>query len=185
MKLEDLKGFDWYNEPENVIFNGDKMVVTAKSETDFWQSNGHGFKKDDGHFFYKTTDADFVMVACWSFGDISGFKQCGVMVRNADDLWFKAAMMCQDVQNLEIGHCLTAAGNSDWASVMLPEMPEKLWYKIVRRKNDYLAFYSLNGTDYIKMRQFYLTGENVCIGAYICNPQHGVFRAVLEDVSFS
>ncbi len=184
MRLEDLKGFDWYNEPENVIFNGAKMIIAAKTETDFWQSRGHGFKKDDGHFFYKTTDADFVMVACWSFDDVSGFKQCGVMVRNADDLWFKAAMMCQDIQNPEIGHCLTVAGNSDWASVMLPKTPEKLWYKIVRRKNDYLAYYSLNGTNYAKMRQFFMPGDNVRVGAYISNPGKDGFQATLEDLFF-
>ncbi len=185
MRLEDLKGFDWYNEPENVIFNGAKMIIAAKPETDFWQSCGHGFNKDDGHFFYKQRESDFVMSICWSFDDVSDFKQCGVMVRVDEGNWFKSALMCRDIKRPEIGHCLTVMGNSDWAAVQLATTPMKLWYRVVRRKNDYLAFYSLNGTDYIKMRQFYLTGENVCIGAYICNPQHGAFSAALEDVSFS
>ena len=107
------------------------------------------------------------------------------MVRVDEGNWFKSALMCRDIKRPEIGHCLTVMGNSDWAAVQLATTPMKLWYRVVRRKNDYLAFYSLNGTDYIKMRQFYLTGENVCIGAYICNPQHGAFSAALEDVSFS
>ena len=36
MLLDDLKKFDWINEPENVRFNDFGMLVRAKYRTDFW-----------------------------------------------------------------------------------------------------------------------------------------------------
>lgn len=184
MKLEDLKGFDWYNEPENVIFNGGFMTIIPKSETDFWQSKGHDFAKDNGHFFYKTTSSGFTMVAHWSFADAGNFKQCGVMLRKDCENWFKVSLMCQNAANPEIGHCLSAGGNADWAVVPLLKAPTALWYKIVRQGNDCLCFYSADGVRFVKLRQFYLEGRNIQAGVYICNPGKDNFQAVLENISF-
>ena len=36
MLLESLKQFDWMNEPANVRFDENGMVVLAKYRTDFW-----------------------------------------------------------------------------------------------------------------------------------------------------
>ena len=47
MRLDALKDFEWYNEPENVRFSDLGMVVNCKPKTDFWQSAHHNFKKDN------------------------------------------------------------------------------------------------------------------------------------------
>ena len=52
MILENLKNFEWLNEPENVIFADKEMKIVAKKQTDFWQSKHHNFAKDDGHLFF-------------------------------------------------------------------------------------------------------------------------------------
>ena len=184
MKLEDLKGFDWYNEPENVVFNGGIMMIAAKPETDFWQSKGHGFAKDNGHFFYKTMKDDFTMTAHCSFADVSRFKQCGLLLRKDCENWFKFSLMCQSMTNPEIGHCLSIGGNADWAVMPLSEPLTALWYKVVRHGNDYLVFYSTDSVNFVRLRQFYLEGQNIRAGVYVCNPGKDRFQAGLENISF-
>ena len=49
MHFEALENFEWYNDPENVRFENDAMIIYARQGTDFWQTVHLGLKKDDGH----------------------------------------------------------------------------------------------------------------------------------------
>ena len=62
MNFEVLENFDWYNEPSNVRFEENEMLVFAKQEVDFWQSIHRGLKKDDAHFFYSRKNGDFSLI---------------------------------------------------------------------------------------------------------------------------
>lgn len=187
MILENLKDFEWYNEPENVVFSGQEMKISAGAPTDFWQSLQHGFAKDDGHFFFKRIAGDFCSVVKWSFEKADNFNQCGIMIRIDERNWFKSSVMYQDSARPEIGSCVTNCGFSDWAGVPLPQGVEEIFYKVVRRGDDFAAFYSLDGENFIRLRQFYLINilPEIKTGAYICAPQDIDFHAVLENVDFS
>ena len=184
MILENIKDFEWYNEPKNVTFGGHEMTVTPWERTDFWQSEQHGFAKDDGHFFFTLKNGDFISVVKWRFNAPEHFNQCGIMLRADAKNWFKASIMCESQDNSELGSCFTINGVSDWAGVPVFENLDCLWYKIVRRGDDYVAFYSVDGENFIRLRQFYMEPktEKVAIGAYICSPQGGGFEAVLDEV---
>ena len=187
MILEKLRDFEWLNEPENVIFADKEMKIVAKQQTDFWQSKHHNFSKDDGHLFFVNTTDDFKIVIQWKAIEVNSFKQCGLMIRIDDKNWFKASLMYQTNDSPEIGSCLTVDGHSDWAGVILDEEPFQLWYKLVRKDNDFIAYYSLDGQKYIRLRQFYMPSSDaqIRVGAYICSPQTEKFEAVLEDIDFA
>ena len=186
MILENIKDFEWLNEPENVIFADKEMKIIAKKETDFWQSKHHNFFKDNGHLFFLRTKDDFSICVHWHAVNTHNFNQCGLMLRLDDKNWFKSSMMYQNIKNPEIGSCVTMRGHSDWAGVMLPENPSDIWYKLVRKKDDFMVFYSLDGNKYIRLRQFYMDtcGTELKVGAYICAPQDNNFEAVLQDIDF-
>ena len=38
MILETIKNFDWYNEPQNVRFIEEGLLIEAMPQTDFWQN---------------------------------------------------------------------------------------------------------------------------------------------------
>ena len=67
MLLDDLKKFDWLNEPENVRFDETGMRVVAKCRTDFWNCVRYDFIKDDGHFFFCYAVDDFCCDLNWEF----------------------------------------------------------------------------------------------------------------------
>jgi len=187
MKLENLIDFEWFNEPQNVNFADKEIKIVADQKTDFWQALHHQIKKDNAHLFYKTVSGDFSLNIQWRFEDASHFKQCGVMVRIDERNWFKASILAKDENNPEIGSCLTVGGYSDWAGTKLENMPTTLFYKIERKGDDFICFYSLDGQKYIRLRQFYLRGvePEIKVGAYIASPQKEGFEAVLDDISFA
>ncbi len=183
MKLENLIDFEWYNEPENVIFLDQEMKILAYPKTDFWQSQQHKIKKDNGHLFFKRVDGNFVLRVKWRFDRTDLFKQCGLMVRLDERNWFKASLLCQTNDNPEIGTCLTVSGHSDWAGCVLQKKPTSISYKIERRDNDFVCFYSTDEQKYIRLRQFYLPCvDQIKVGAYIASPQNENFEAVLDEV---
>lgn len=187
MKLENLMDFEWYNEPNNVVFAEQEMKIVAEAQTDFWQSLHHKIKKDNAHFFYKTVSGDFKLIIKWRFADAAHFNQCGIMVRVDERNWFKASTMFQSSQSPEIGTCLTVQGYSDWAGTALNNVPEHIFYKLERKGDDFVASFSFDGQKYTKLRQFYLrtVEPEVKAGAYIAAPQNKPFEAVLDEIEFA
>ena len=187
MKFENLQNFEWLNEPENVIFSDMEMKIVAKAQTDFWQSKHHNFAKDNGHLFFFRTKNDFNLIVHWKAEKCASFNQCGIMIRIDDKNWFKASLMYQNCQEAEVGSCVTIRGHSDWAGVMLENEPSHISYKLVRKNDDFMVYYSLDGVSYTRLRQFYLDtlGNELKAGAYICSPQENSFEAVLENIEIT
>ena len=184
MKLEELIDFEWLNEPENVVFHDKEIKIVAHAQTDFWQSLHHKIKKDNAHFFHKTLSGNFSLTIKWRFKNGGHFNQCGIMARVDERNWFKASVMTKDENTPEIGTCLTVGGYSDWAGTPLPAMPSEIFYKLERIGDDFVCFYSFNGQQYVKLRQFYLRGvePEIKVGAYIASPRQQTFEAVLDDI---
>lgn len=183
MYFEALENFEWLNDPENVRFEEDSMTIYAKSGTDFWQSIQHGFKKDDGHFFFCRQNRDFVLTLKWKTFQFEKFSQCGIMLRVDEKNWFKSSLM--DEKN---GLCFissyTINGHSDWAGLSLEEQRiSEIWFRLQRVNNDYILSYSLDGEQFTKSRMFYMPdfGE-VKVGAYIANPSGRSFAAELSSI---
>lgn len=186
MNFELLENFEWYNEPENVRFEKEGMVIYARSDTDFWQSIHRGFKKDDGHFFFCRQDENFTLTFKWSFAEMKNFSQCGVMLRIDERNWFKASLMNEIAGNNIMVSSLTIGGHSDWSGAEIQKPIYEVWFRLNRAGDDYVFSYSLDGIKFIKQRRFYLKSyEDVKVGAYICSPNQNDFFAELSDLELS
>lgn len=186
MLLDSLKDFEWYNEPFNVRFIEQGMVVEPLEKTDFWQSSHHNFHKDDGHFFFTRRYGDFTITLKWHTEGAFAYDQCGLMLRVDNLNWVKAACLSPSLIQPQIGSVVTQKGYSDWASAGAHPLND-VWYRLKRRGGDYVLSYSLDGINYTQLRTFTLLDdeEAVKVGAYICSPQRKGFSAVLEMIEFS
>lgn len=185
MNFEALANFDWYNEPENVRFEDDNMVIYAKEETDFWQSVHHGFKKDNGHFFFSRQEGNFIFTLRWHFGILDKFAQCGIMLRIDERNWLKASLMNERAEDNVLAVSLTVGGHSDWSGCQLDSVVHDLWFKLQRIDDDYILFYSLDGINFEKIKMFYLKSyEDVKVGAYIASPSKESAVATLCSAEF-
>ena len=184
MHFEALEIFEWFNEPENVRFENDAMVIYAKSGTDFWQSIHHGFKKDDGHFFFCRQKDDFILTLKWRFDDLNKFSQCGLMLRVDERNWFKASLMNEVSGENVLATSLTLNGHSDWSGFKINADIHEIWFRLQRVEDDYILFYSLNGLEFNKIKMFYLKSfEEIKAGAYIASPNEENFCAELSNIS--
>ena len=184
MLLESLKQFDWMNEPANVRFDEKGVNVIAKYRTDFWCCARYNFRKDDGHFFFSYVLGDFCCDLNWEFNNAGLFDQCGIMLRTDVNNWFKCSIMYEKEDAPLLATSLTVDGYSDLATIPLPAGAKRVWYRLKKYKGCYIASYSLDGTDYIQLRKFYLVHEvdDVKVGAYICSPQKEDFAAILHEI---
>ena len=183
MLFETLENFEWYNDPENVRFEGEAMDIYAKKNTDFWQSIHRGFKKDSGHFFFSRQDKNFILTMKWHFDEIDKFSQCGIMLRIDERNWFKASIMNDDEDGDVLASSLTIGGHSDWSGFSLKKSIQDIWFRLNRVDDDYIVSYSLDGIDFIKMRLFYMQSyEEVKVGAYIASPNKEKFHAMLSNI---
>lgn len=185
MNFEILSNFEWYNDPENVRFETSDMIIYAKSGTDFWQSVHHGFKKDNGHFFFSRQNGDFLLTVKWQFEILEKFSQCGIMVRADERNWLKASLMNDTGENDMLAVSLTVNGHSDWSGFHINQEIHELWFRMQRVGDDYILFYSTDGVIYHKLRTFYLKSyEDIKVGAYIASPNQEGFAAALNDICF-
>ena len=184
MILDNLKDFQWLNDPVDVFFDDKGMNVLAREKTDFWQSLHHNFAKDNGHFFYAYKTGNFSLTIKWSFKSLNNFQQAGIMVRVDERNWIKASLMYDDAKFPRLGTALTQKGYSDWASQNLPHEVNEIWYKIVRKDGDYVVSFSLDGVVFSQIRLAHLMRDNpeVKVGAFICSPQVSGFEATLEMI---
>lgn len=183
MHFELLENFEWYNDPENVRFENDAMVIYARNDTDFWQSIHRGFKKDDGHFFFCRQNGDFFLTLKWTFECMEKFSQCGIMLRIDERNWFKASLMNEQAGNNVFVTSLTVGGHSDWSGFNFNRSVNELWFRLNRVGDDYIFSYSLDGVKFIKQRMFYLKSyEEVKAGAYIASPNQNDFCAELSNL---
>lgn len=186
MNFEALGNFEWYNDPENVRFEADGMVIYARSNTDFWQSIHRGFKKDDAHFFFCRKDGDFCLTLKWNFEMKNPSSQCGIMLRIDERNWFKASVMQKHSQHNILMSSLTNQGHSDWAGSDLQEDVKEIWFRLERVEDDYTLYYSLDNINFVKVRTFFMQSyEDVKVGAYIAHPDDGVFFAELSDLNLN
>ncbi len=184
MLLDSLKNFSWYNEPQNVRFVEEGMLVETMPQTDFWQTAHHNFFKDDGHFFYAEKEGNFDLTLKWRLGAAVASDQCGLMIRADSRNWAKIGFLSPDLSVPQIGCVVTSRGVSDWSSHHLPVTPSDLWCRVIRRGDDFVFFYSADGEKFCQSRMFHLSNLETVVkaGAYCCSPQNHKFECILENI---
>ena len=186
MLLDQLRDFEWLNEPAEVNFSDGGMSVLAVKGSDFWQNKTRRVKKDDGHFFFARKCGNFSLVVQWHFSPMCDSQQCGLMVRFDEQNWAKLSIMTDNPDFPKLGSCVCNSGYTDWASQAIAPDICDIWFMIKRINGDYLMFYSTDGLSFRQIRLFNFINEDVEIkaGAYICSPKNEGFEAVLNKIDF-
>ena len=184
MLLDSLKTFTWYNEPANVRFVEEGMLVETLPQTDFWSAAHHNFNKDNGHFFYTEKSGAFELTLKWHFSTAVASDQCGLMIRSDSRNWGKIGFLSPDLSSPQIGCVVTCRGVSDWSSHALAELPHDAWYKVIRRGDDVIFSYSPDGQNFRRQRLFRLESISsaIKVGAYCGAPQNHGFECILENI---
>ena len=187
MILENIKDFNWYNDPQNVRFVNNGMLIETRPRTDFWQNIDSHFQKDNGHLFAQNCGGNFVLTVKWSFPLVKNSAQCGLMFRSDTLNWIKAGLLAPRFVMPQLGVVSANQGSCDWSAVELPLECRKIWLRLSRRSKDFVIMYSLNGNNFHQIRMLHLpkVSDVAAVGAYACSPSEESFECVLEEIELA
>ena len=87
------KDAKWFFEPKNYSIENDRVEIETEPNTDFWQRTYYGFRNDNAHVLYITTDERyFSFTVKAEFNSTALFDQCGVVIYQNSENWVKAGM---------------------------------------------------------------------------------------------
>jgi uncharacterized protein len=183
----DLSKLNWINKPNASEVTGDKIIITTDPKTDYWQRTYYGFRNDNAHTLVMPINTDFSFVVKTQFDSKNLFDQCGVIIYQNSDNWFKASIEYENEEYQRLGSVVTNNGYSDWATTDIPADVKLMYYRLSRIGSDFRVENSIDGTNYKQMRIFHLTEGHgdVNFGIYACSPLKSSFNAVFTEMKLS
>ncbi len=186
----ELSQFSWLNRPQKYQITGDSLVLITDPSTDFWQRTYYGFRHDNAHAFILPIDEkEFTFSVKTSWQPKKLFDQCGVILYQDADNWFKASVEYDNEQFSRLGSVVTNLGFSDWATTDIESTRHTMDYRLSRRGQDFLIENSTDGGHFKQMRIFHMHQpiDQVNIGVYACSPlnssMHLYFLVFLSTIA--
>ncbi|WP_238881878.1 DUF1349 domain-containing protein [Clostridium sp. YIM B02551] len=184
----DLNNCFWINKPKNHEANKDKIIITTDPNTDFWQRTYYGFRNDNAPaLLIKTEEKYFSLTIRTDFNSKKLFDQCGVIIYQNSDNWFKASIEYENEEYQRLGSVVTNKGYSDWATTDIDGTIKTMYYRLSRRESDFCIENSYDGKVFTQMRIFHLFegNEKINIGIYACSPSDSSFEAIFSEINIS
>jgi regulation of enolase protein 1 (concanavalin A-like superfamily) len=178
----------WIHEPKAYSVQGDKIMIKTEPKTDFWQRTYYGFRNDSAPaLLMKTADPYFSFVVKTEFDSKNRFDQCGVIIYQNSDNWFKASIEFENEEYQRLGSVVTNHGYSDWATTDISADIKTMFYRLSRRESDFYIENSFDGFVYKQMRIFHLFegGGEIQLGVYACSPEISSFEAVFSELEIT
>ncbi len=178
----------WLNEPTTKTVSPEKVTINTQPVTDFWQRTYYGFRNDNAPALLLPIDERyFSFTVKTRFNSKKMFDQCGVIIYQDSDNWFKASIEYQNENYSQLGSVVTNNGYSDWATTDITSDYQEMYYRLSRRESDFLIENSLDGVKFKQMRIFHLFkgGDRINLGVYACSPLDSSFTAEFEGMAIT
>jgi uncharacterized protein len=129
-------------------------------------------------------NTDFTFTVKAKFNLKMMYDQCGVVIYQDSNNWFKASIEYEKDKYQSLGSVVTNKVYSDWATMNISAKIEHMYYRLSRRSSDFLVENSLDGMNFKQMRIFHLfEGQGlVNFGVYACSPLESIFDAVFTEL---
>lgn len=178
----------WIFEPKTYSVSNEKIIIKTEPKTDFWQRTYYGFQNDNAPaLLVNTNEKNFSFIVKTQFDSSHRFDQCGVIIYQNSDNWFKASIEYENDEYQRLGSVVTNHGYSDWATTDISAKHREMYYRLSRRESDYCIESSYDGIDFKQMRIFHLFegADEINIGVYACSPENSSFNAVFTEMKFT
>ena len=128
-----LKGYNstWIYEPKEYHLSDEKLMIKTEPKTDFWQRTYYGFQNDNAPaLLIHTSEKYFSFSVKTQFNSKHRFDQCGVIIYQDSDNWFKASIEYENENYQRLGSVVTNHGYSDWATTDIPAKQKEMYYRL-------------------------------------------------------
>jgi regulation of enolase protein 1 (concanavalin A-like superfamily) len=174
----------WYNYPFSWQEQENVITVTAGAKTDFWRKTHYGFIRDNGNFYYREIQGNFLAQVKITGQYKSLYDQAGLMLRQDEQTWLKCGI--EYLEGIQHASAVVTRDYSDWSVVPLAQNPTSLRLCLKRENETVEVSYSLDGDRYEMLRLAYLTEvESLQIGLMCASPQGEGFEVSFEEFRLS
>lgn len=184
----DIGKLFWLNPVSTFLIDEKKIEIVTEPNTDFWQRTYYGFQNDNAPaLLMKTNDKYFSFEVRTDFDSSRRFDQCGVIIYQNSDNWFKASTEYENETYQRLGSVVTNHGYSDWATSDISAEIKTIYYRLSRRESDFCIETSLDGVSFKQMRIFHLFegNEEIQFGLYGCSPENSSFKAIFTEMQIT
>lgn len=178
----------WIFQPKQFQISQDKISITTEPNTDLWQRTYYGFRNDNAPaLLLPIKEKYFSFKVRTDFDSKRRFDQCGVIIYQDSDNWFKASIEYENEDFQRLGSVVTNKGYSDWATTDIPAKQKHMFCRLSRRQSDFCIECSYDGMVYKQMRIFHLFSgdDEINVGIYACSPEESSFNAVFSEFEFT
>lgn len=182
----DISKTFWICKPKNYSILNDKIIIKTEPNTDLWQKTYYNFEHDNVPALLTNTDEKyFSFTLKTSFDSKKQFDQCGVIIYEDSNNWFKASIEYENKSYQRLGSVVTNNGYSDWATTDIDAKFKAMYYRLSRRESDFCIENSYDGITFNQMRIFHLFHGNneIKFGIYACSPSDSSFEATFTNMS--
>jgi regulation of enolase protein 1 (concanavalin A-like superfamily) len=176
------------HQAKDYTIENDKIEIITEPGTDFWQRTYYGFRNDNAPaFLLPVEEKYFSFYVKTEFDSKHRFDQCGVIVYQDSNNWFKASAEYENDRYQRLGSVVTNHGYSDWATTDIKADVKIMYYRLSRRECDFCIETSMDGVTYKQMRIFHLfEGEGIVnIGIYACSPEQSSFKSLFKEIQLT
>ncbi|QAA33302.1 DUF1349 domain-containing protein [Clostridium manihotivorum] len=181
----DTHDMNWIFKPKAFEVTEDKIVIKTEGNTDFWQNTYYNFQHDNAPaLLASTSEKFFSFTVKTTFDSKAQYDQCGVIIYQDSDNWFKASIEYEDEHYQRLGSVVTNLGYSDWATTDIDSNIKSMYYRLSRRGSDFCVENSYDGITFYQMRIFHLFkgAEEINFGIYACSPSEASFDAIFTEM---
>ncbi|MEK3985606.1 DUF1349 domain-containing protein [Paenibacillus sp. FSL K6-3166] len=178
----------WQHPTSTSSITDNKIEIVTEPNTDFWQRTYYGFRNDNAPaLLMKTDEKYFSFIVKTDFDSAHRFDQCGVIVYQDSDNWFKASIEYENEEYQRLGSVVTNHGYSDWATTDIDATIKTMYYRLSRRESDFCVENSLDGITFKQMRIFHLFegSKYINFGLYACSPEDSSFKATFTEIEIT
>jgi regulation of enolase protein 1 (concanavalin A-like superfamily) len=174
----------WMNDPASWKKDGDRIIVRSKPKTDFWRKTFYGYITDNGHFLHLPAKGDFTFEARVNGQYAALYDQAGLMVRSDPENWMKCGTEFFD--NARHASVVFTREFSDWSTMKDLSDAAPVWWRAVRKKDSIETLCSVDGKNFVSVRQgYFVTTPEVQVGIMCAAPEGPGFEAVFDQLKLT
>lgn len=171
----------WMNNPASWKNDGDRIVVHSRPKTDFWRKTFYGYITDNGHFLHLPAKGDFTFEARVNGQYAALYDQAGLMVRSDPENWMKCGTEFFD--SARHASVVFTRQFSDWSTMKDLSDSAPVWWRAVRKKDSIETLCSVDGKNFVSVRQgYFVTTPEVQVGIMCAAPEGPGFEAVFDQL---
>lgn len=179
---------EWINKPERSLLADDEIVIHTSPDTDFWRGTYYGLTYNNAPGALLTSDEPFwTLKAKVAFESRVFFDQCGLLIYQDENNWMKSGIEYQSNGYQQLFSVVTNNGFSDWSMADFDPAIQTMYYRLSRRKSDFLLENSPDGTHFSMMRMFHLfhAEKRVRFGFFASSPGDSSFAAHFSEIEWT